>query len=148
MKIIHKQQGEKIPLFPLSFLLSSEFLVASFAFIEYSSPESAEIGVENMNGVRLDKAHKFSTNLYSELEDLTSISEEFNKPDPQDSKMQENLRSWLLDPRPIDQYCINFSDMTEIYWNEPQRQPEPLYSRQVKILIPYPPLPLPKPHFL
>lgn len=43
---------------------------------------------------------------------------------------QENLWSWMMDPRGRDQFVIRYQDATEICWNDAQRtQAEEVYKR-------------------
>ena len=110
---------------------SSLIFFSRFAFLEFEDGEKAQAAAAALNGHPLDKKHIFRAIPYSQLEELTNVPDEFKAEQNQDYKPKEVLRSWLLDPRPLDQYCINYGTNTEIYWNEPSRKPDPIKSRQV-----------------
>lgn len=55
-------------------------------------------------------------NLFSDLDKLANLSEKFEEPDQLDVPVPEDMRSWLQDPRAVDQYVIRFGDRTEVYW--------------------------------
>lgn len=115
--------------------LTLSLFTCRFAFVELPTAEIALIVEDQLNGYKLDKTHILRANRYDKIDELTSISDEYAEPDPQDYEPKEILRSWLLDPRPIDQYAISHNDVTEIHWNETQRTPEPLYQRKVSFTL-------------
>jgi translation initiation factor 3 subunit B len=104
-----------------------------FGFVELIDELRAQSVIDQLDGYRLDKQHVLRATLYSKFDELDKISDEYRDPDPQEYEPKDILRSWLLDTRPIDQYSILYGDTTEIYWNEPQRQPEHIHSQIVCI---------------
>jgi len=100
-----------------------------FAFVEFIDEEHAQTTVTQLDGYRLDKQHVLKATLFSKFDEIISVSDVYQEPDPQEYEPKEILRSWLLDSRPIDQYCILYGETAEIYWNEPQRYPESIKRR-------------------
>mmetsp|Transcript_3940 Transcript_3940/g.10930 ORF Transcript_3940/g.10930 Transcript_3940/m.10930 type:complete len:684 (+) Transcript_3940:77-2128(+) len=100
------------------------------AFVELKDPDTASAVADKLDNHMLDKKHILKVNRYDHLDEIASLAEEYVEPDPQEYEPKEVLRSWLLDSRPIDQYCTNFGDTTAVFWNEPKRQPEPIYSKK------------------
>jgi len=104
-----------------------------FAFVEYPRPEKAAQAVERLNGYKLDKNHIFVVNSYEDFDKYLNISETYVTPKITDVPEIENLRSWLLDSRAMDQYAIRWANETEIYWNDttilPPNKPTPIISK-------------------
>eukprot|EP01097_Dermamoeba_algensis_P008409 TRINITY_DN5604_c0_g2_i5.p1 TRINITY_DN5604_c0_g2~~TRINITY_DN5604_c0_g2_i5.p1 ORF type:complete len:575 (-),score=99.34 TRINITY_DN5604_c0_g2_i5:401-2125(-) len=92
-----------------------------FAFVEFSTPQEAKAAIERTNGYKLDKAHVFTVNLYTDFRRVCSVSEEYKKPSLPEHKEPENLREWMMDIRGLSQFVCRFADDTEIFWNEVAR---------------------------
>mmetsp|Transcript_11158 Transcript_11158/g.16863 ORF Transcript_11158/g.16863 Transcript_11158/m.16863 type:complete len:692 (-) Transcript_11158:98-2173(-) len=129
-KVVGKQCGSNNPLRPDGIHIPfNKPKSCGFAFLEFQNEDKARLAAQALNGHSLDKSHTFRAHLYNELEELTNVPEVFQPEQHEDFQPKEVLRSWLLDPRPLDQYSINYGDNTEIYWNEPSRQPDPIKKR-------------------
>jgi len=100
-----------------------------FAFIEFIDDDVALSVSQQLDGYRLDKAHVLKATLYNKIDEITSLSEEYQEPDPQDYEPKDILRSWLLNTQPNDQYSLLYGETAEIHWNDPTRPPEHIYRR-------------------
>jgi len=105
-----------------------------FAFCEYTKADKALLTIEKLNGYRLDKNHIFVVNSYEDFDKYQNVTETYVPPKPAEFQELENLRSWLTDPRAIDQYVIRWGSETEIFWNDvnqltPPNKPTPLLSK-------------------
>lgn len=89
-----------------------------YAFIEYTTAESAETAVQKTNGYRLDKSHVFAVHHYEDFQKYLNVSDTYQQPEPKPYEPKENMRDWLLEKRVIDQFALRYSDVTEIMWND------------------------------
>ncbi|KAI3497122.1 hypothetical protein L1887_39509 [Cichorium endivia] len=80
-----------------------------YCFIEYNTPQEAELDKEKTNRYKLDRAHIFAT----------------SGPPPEIKPYTpgENLQHWLTDGKGRDQFVISVGSDTEVLWND---------ARQVK----------------
>ena len=106
-----------------------------FAFIEFVDDDVAVSVSQLLDGYRLDKSHVLKATLYSKIDEITSLSETYEEPDPQDYEPKDVLRSWLLNTQPNDQYSILYGETAEIHWNDPTRPPEHIYRRNVIVFL-------------
>lgn len=102
-----------------------------FAFVEYTTKEGAEDAIKKTQGYKLDKNHTLTINTFSDVHEFLAIPDVAPEIVPPEFQPQEDLTSWLLDPRARDQYVIRWADNTEIFWNDPgQEKLEPLYGKK------------------
>ncbi|KAK3091595.1 hypothetical protein FSP39_021018 [Pinctada imbricata] len=101
-----------------------------FIFLEYSSPIHAHEAVKMANGYKLDKAHTFSVNLFSDFEKFEKVPAEWEVPKPKSFKDYGNLRYFLQDNECCDQFSVIYDggEKTAIYKNSP-REPVLLEER-------------------
>ncbi|MBA0771804.1 hypothetical protein Gotri_007276 [Gossypium trilobum] len=85
-----------------------------YCFIEYNTPQEAELAKEKTNGYKLDRAHIFAVNMFDDF----------------DKYMRENLQKWLTDEKARDQFVIRAGTDTEVLWNDArQSKTELVYKR-------------------
>jgi translation initiation factor 3 subunit B len=89
-----------------------------FAFVQYTNPDDAKKAVTAASGYVLDKAHTFSTMLYSDAIELRHISSQFVEPEPAPYVESPNLDSWLLDESQRDSFVVRHGQETSVYWFE------------------------------
>lgn len=77
-----------------------------FAFLEYKDSTSAEEAVKMLNNHRLDKAHTFSVNLFTDFSKYEHIPDEWEPPTPQPFKVQNDLYNFLSEADAHDQFCV------------------------------------------
>jgi len=94
-------------------------------FVEYSKREEAENAVVKMNNYALDKSHTLSTSLYEDVKRLKTVPDTYEEPKQTPYTSKENLQSWLLDERELDQMVMRYSDLTEVVWNDLKSGEEP-----------------------
>merc|ERR1711868_85970 len=90
-----------------------------FIFLEYQNAEDAVEAVKATNGYKLDKAHTFAVNLFTDFDKYADIPDEWTPPEPKEYKDLGNLQSWLLDPHCYDQFSVLYENgaRTAIYNN-------------------------------
>lgn len=90
-----------------------------YMFLEYSSPMHAQQAVKMTNGYKLDKAHTFAVNLFSDYEKYENVPDEWEPPQPKPYKDLGNLRYWLQDPDCFDHYSVIYEggEKTAIFQN-------------------------------
>eukprot|EP01114_Cavostelium_apophysatum_P022468 TRINITY_DN813_c0_g1_i1.p1 TRINITY_DN813_c0_g1~~TRINITY_DN813_c0_g1_i1.p1 ORF type:complete len:699 (-),score=236.33 TRINITY_DN813_c0_g1_i1:74-2059(-) len=88
-----------------------------FSFIEFVTTEAAEVAVSKLNGYKLDKSHIFNVQMYDDFKKLLEVPDVYQQPELKPYEPKEDLRSWLLEKRVIDQYAIRYSNVTEVLWN-------------------------------
>lgn len=102
-----------------------------YCFIEYNTPQEAELAKEKTHGYRLDKSHIFAVNMFNEIEEFMKVPDEWAPPQTNAYKPGENLQHWLTDDRARDQFVIRAGLNTEIFWNDArQMKSELVYQRQ------------------
>ncbi|KAI3764506.1 hypothetical protein L2E82_14515 [Cichorium intybus] len=85
-----------------------------YCFIEYNTPQEAELDKEKTNRYKLDRAHIFAVNMFDEFEKF----------------MKENLQHWLTDEKGRDQFVISVGSDTEVLWNDARQvKADPVYKR-------------------
>lgn len=102
-----------------------------YCFIEYTTPQEAELAREKTNGYKLDKSHIFAVNLFDDFEKYMKIPDEWTPAEIKPYTPGENLQQWLTDEKARDQFVIRAGTFTEVFWNDPrQLMPELVYHRQ------------------
>ncbi|WAQ97470.1 EIF3B-like protein [Mya arenaria] len=81
--------------------------------------KGAAEAVKATNGYKLDKAHTFAVNLFSDYDKYENVSDEWEPPSPKPYKDLGNLRYWLQDPDCFDHYSVIYEggEKTAIYSN-------------------------------
>ncbi|XP_074290101.1 eukaryotic translation initiation factor 3 subunit B-like [Silene latifolia] len=101
-----------------------------YCFIEFNTPQEAELAKEKTHGYRLDKAHLFAVNLFEDIEKYMKVPDEWAAPEMQPYKPTENLQRWLTDAKARDQFVIRAGQDTEVLWNDArQLKPDLVHKR-------------------
>jgi translation initiation factor 3 subunit B len=100
------------------------------AFIEYAHPRMAQEAVEKVNNYSLDKKHTLRVNPFAVFAALDKVAEEYEAAPAPEIKNGSNLHGWLLDRKFRDQYVVRYGELTEVYWNDPQRKPQHFDQRR------------------
>ncbi|CAH9101713.1 unnamed protein product [Cuscuta europaea] len=101
-----------------------------YCFIEYNTPQEAELAKEKTHGYRLDKSHIFVVNLFDDIDKFMKVPDEWAPPDTKVYTPGENLQNWLIDEKARDQFVIRAGSDTEVFWNDArQLKPESVYKR-------------------
>ncbi|KAL6846837.1 hypothetical protein ACP4OV_024285 [Aristida adscensionis] len=102
-----------------------------YCFIEYSTPQEAELAREIANGHRFDKSHKFVVNMFDDFERYVKVPNEWMCAEVNPYTPGKNLQNWLTDEKARDQFVIRAGTLTEVYWNDArQLKLEPVYQKQ------------------
>ncbi|KAG1362077.1 eukaryotic translation initiation factor 3 subunit B [Cocos nucifera] len=102
-----------------------------YCFIEYNTPQEAELAREKTNGYKLDKSHIFAVNLFDDFEKYMKIPDQWTPAEIKPYTPGENLQQWLTDEKARDQFVIRAGTFTEVFWNDPrQLMPDLVYRRQ------------------
>ncbi|KAM0950058.1 putative transcription factor WD40-like family [Dioscorea sansibarensis] len=102
-----------------------------YCFIEYNTPQEAELAKEKTNGYKLDKSHIFIVNLFDDFEKYMKVPDEWTPAEIKPYVPGENLQQWLTDEKARDQFVIRAATFSEVFWNDPrQMMPELVYRRQ------------------
>jgi translation initiation factor 3 subunit B len=105
--------------------ISSPHSSFRFAFLTFKTIEDAVNAVKLTNNHVLDKKHTFKVCLYSELESIDAVPDEFVPPTPPPFIPRPSPMAWLSDPQCRDQFMIRHSHETEINWATPVQGTEP-----------------------
>ncbi|XP_071733109.1 eukaryotic translation initiation factor 3 subunit B-like [Rutidosis leptorrhynchoides] len=101
-----------------------------YCFIEYNTPQEAELAKEKTNGYKLDKAHIFSVNMFEEIDKFMKVPDEWAPPEVKEYEPGENLQHWLTDEKGRDQFVIRSGSDTEVLWNDARQvKADPVYKR-------------------
>ncbi|KAI5647582.1 hypothetical protein M9H77_33587 [Catharanthus roseus] len=101
-----------------------------YCFIEYNTPQEAELAREKTNGYKLDRSHVFAVNLFDDIDKYRKIPDEWAPPETKPYTPGENLQQWLTDEKARDQFVIRSGSDTEVLWNDArQLKPDPVYKR-------------------
>ncbi|CAL9067771.1 eukaryotic translation initiation factor 3 subunit B-like [Musa acuminata AAA Group] len=102
-----------------------------YCFVEYNTPQEAELAREKTNGYKLDKSHIFAVNLFDDFEKYMKVPDEWKAAEIKPYTPGENLQQWLTDEKARDQFVIRAGSNTEVFWNDPrQLMPELVHQRQ------------------
>ncbi|XP_045213087.2 eukaryotic translation initiation factor 3 subunit B-like isoform X2 [Mercenaria mercenaria] len=99
--------------------MGSDEKTKGYLFIEYSNPQSALDAVKSTNGYKLDKAHTFAVNLFSDYDKFEHVPDDWEPPQAKPYKDLGNLRYWLQDPDCFDHYSVIYEggEKTAIFQN-------------------------------
>ncbi|KAK1262156.1 Eukaryotic translation initiation factor 3 subunit B [Acorus gramineus] len=101
-----------------------------YCFIEYNTPQEAELAKEKTHGYKLDRAHVFTVNLFDDFDRFMRVPDEWTPAEIKPYTPGENLQQWLTDEKARDQFVICAASETEVMWNDPrQLKPELVYRR-------------------
>ncbi|XAR54069.1 hypothetical protein NMG60_11029069 [Bertholletia excelsa] len=101
-----------------------------YCFIEYNTPQEAELAREKTHNYKLDRSHIFAVNVFAEIEKFMKVPDEWASPDIKPYTPGENLQQWLMDEKARDQFVIRSGSDTEVLWNDARHlKPEPVYKR-------------------
>lgn len=107
-----------------------------YAFLEYKSPANAEEAVRGLNNHRLDKAHTFNVNLFTDFQKYEFIPEKWETPTPQPYKVQNDLYNFWTESDGYDQYCVAAETAPNAiqvqFWQNTLPEPTALESRDVR----------------
>ncbi|KAA3482149.1 eukaryotic translation initiation factor 3 subunit B-like [Gossypium australe] len=79
-----------------------------YCFIEYNTPQEAELAKEKTHGYKLDRAHIFAVNMFDDFDKYMKVPDEWAPPEIKPYTPGENLQKWLADEKARDQF----------YWTE------------------------------
>ncbi|XP_057550220.1 eukaryotic translation initiation factor 3 subunit B-like [Amaranthus tricolor] len=109
---------------------SSTGKTLGYCFIEYNTPQEAELAKDKTHGYKLDKSHIFAVNLFDDIEKFMKVPDEWAPPETKPYAPGENLQQWLTDAKARDQFVIRAGHDTEVLWNDArQMKPDPVYKR-------------------
>ncbi|KAL9376114.1 hypothetical protein Peur_030234 [Populus x canadensis] len=101
-----------------------------YCFIEYNTPQEAELAKEKTNGYKLDRAHIFAVNMIEDFNRFMKVPDEWAPPEIRPYVPGENLQNWLTDEKARDQFVIRAGSDTEVFWNDARHlKPDPVYKR-------------------
>ncbi|KAH1099269.1 hypothetical protein J1N35_016190 [Gossypium stocksii] len=101
-----------------------------YCFIEYNTPQEAELAKEKTHGYKLDRAHIFAVNMFDDFDKYMKVPDEWAPPEIKPYTPGENLQKWLADEKARDQFVIRAGTDTEVLWNDArQSKTEPVYKR-------------------
>ncbi|KAJ6361220.1 hypothetical protein OIU78_001793 [Salix suchowensis] len=101
-----------------------------YCFIEYNTPQEAELAKEKTNGYKLDRAHVFAVNMIEDFNRFMKVPDEWAPPEIRPYVPGENLQHWLTDEKARDQFVIRAGSDTEVFWNDARHlKPDPVYKR-------------------
>lgn len=101
-----------------------------YCFIEYNTPQEAELARDKTHGYKLDKSHIFAVNMFDDIEKFMKVPDEWAPPETKPYTPGENLQHWLTDAKARDQFVIRAGQDTEVLWNDARHlKPDPVYKR-------------------
>ncbi|KAI3676755.1 hypothetical protein L1987_86371 [Smallanthus sonchifolius] len=101
-----------------------------YCFIEYNTPQEAELAKEKTNGYKLDRSHIFVVNMFDEIDRFARVPDEWAPPEIRPYTPGENLQRWLTDEKGRDQFVIRAGSDTEVLWNDARQvKADPVYKR-------------------
>ncbi|XP_055817657.1 eukaryotic translation initiation factor 3 subunit B [Solanum dulcamara] len=101
-----------------------------YCFIEYNTPQEAELSKEKTHGYKLDRSHIFAVNMFEDIEKFLKVPDEWAPPEIKPYVPGEMLLKWLTDEKARDQYVVRALNETEVLWNDArQLKPELVYKR-------------------
>ncbi|XP_070011265.1 eukaryotic translation initiation factor 3 subunit B-like [Nicotiana sylvestris] len=96
-----------------------------YCFIEYNTPQEAELSKEKTHGYKLDMSHIFVVNMFDDIEKFLKVPDEWARPE-----IKPYVPRWLTDEKARDQFVIRACNDTEVLWNDArQLKPELVYKR-------------------
>nr|XP_043610796.1 eukaryotic translation initiation factor 3 subunit B-like [Erigeron canadensis] len=101
-----------------------------YCFIEYNTPQEAELAKEKTNGYKLGRAHIFAVNMFDEIDKFMNVPDEWAPPEIKPYVPGENLQQWLTDEKGRDQFVIRAGSDIEVLWNDARQvKADPVYKR-------------------
>lgn len=101
-----------------------------YCFIEYNTPQEAELAKEKTQGYKLDRSHIFSVSMFDDFDRFMKVPDEWAPPPHKEYAPGENLQQWLTDAKARDQFVIRAGSDTEVLWNDAKLlKPDPVYKR-------------------
>ncbi|EMG47628.1 PRT1 Eukaryotic translation initiation factor 3 subunit B [Candida maltosa Xu316] len=100
-----------------------------YLFIQYKTPEMADLAIKKLHGKKLDQNHRLLVNKLSDMEKFGvegAVSEKFVEPKLEPFKSHGYLKSWLQDEQGRDQIVLHFNENVGVYWNKKANDPEPV----------------------
>ncbi|XP_025801980.1 eukaryotic translation initiation factor 3 subunit B-like isoform X2 [Panicum hallii] len=102
-----------------------------YCFIEYNTPQEAQLAREMGNGYKLDKSHILVVNIFDDFERYMKVPDEWTAAETKPYTPGENLHKWLTDENARDQFVMRAGTYTEVYWNDArQLSSELIYQHQ------------------
>ncbi|CAM8895270.1 unnamed protein product [Rhodiola kirilowii] len=103
-----------------------------YCFIEFNSPQEAQLAKEKTTGYKLDRSHIFVVNMFEDFEKFMKVPDQWAPPEKKEYIPGENLQHWLTDEKGRDQFVIRAGSDTEVLWNDARHlKPDPVYKRTV-----------------
>ncbi|RZC52594.1 hypothetical protein C5167_021031 [Papaver somniferum] len=99
-----------------------------YCFIEYDTPQEAELAIQRTNKYKLDRAHILALNGFKDFDRFMELADEWAAPEIKPYIPGENLQQWLTDVKARDQFVIRAGNDTEIFWNNPRQSGPDLWS--------------------
>ncbi|KAK8522409.1 hypothetical protein V6N13_115379 [Hibiscus sabdariffa] len=107
-----------------------------YCFIEYNTPQEAELAKEKTNGYKLDRSHIFAVNMFDDFDKYMRVPDEWAPPEIKPYTPGENLQKWLTDEKARDQFVIRAGTDTEVLWNDArQSKTELVYKRTISMSV-------------
>ncbi|RKP08839.1 eukaryotic translation initiation factor eIF2A-domain-containing protein [Thamnocephalis sphaerospora] len=100
-----------------------------FLFIEFETPEMADLAVRQVNNYRMDKQHVLTVNHFDDVDKAAQVEDEFHEPEEEKFEEREHLRDWLLDQRARDQFITYRGDDVAVFWNNKKDEAELVHNR-------------------
>ncbi|CAN6582289.1 unnamed protein product [Malus baccata var. baccata] len=101
-----------------------------YCFLEFNTPQEAELAKERTHGYKLDRSHIFVVNIFNDFDRFMSVPDQWAPPESKPYTPGENLQQWLTDEKARDQLVIRYGADTEVLWNDARHlKPEPFYKR-------------------
>ncbi|KAG5565302.1 hypothetical protein RHGRI_001259 [Rhododendron griersonianum] len=120
-----KEEGLWIPIDPAS------QKTLGYCFVEFNTPQEAELAKEKLHNYKLDRAHIWAVNMFDDIEKFMNVPDEWAPPETKPYVPGENLQHWLTDEKARDQFVIRSGSDTEVLWNDARHlKPDPVYKRQ------------------
>uniref|UniRef100_K7KIC0 Eukaryotic translation initiation factor 3 subunit B n=1 Tax=Glycine max TaxID=3847 RepID=K7KIC0_SOYBN len=119
-----KEDGLWMPIYP------ETEKTLGYCFIEYNTPQEAELAKEKTHGYKLDRAHIFAVSMFDDFDRFMKVPNEWAPPETKPYTPGENLQDWLTDAKARDQFVIRAGSDTEVLWNDARHlKPDPVYKR-------------------
>ncbi|XP_050379356.1 eukaryotic translation initiation factor 3 subunit B-like [Argentina anserina] len=119
-----KEDGFWMPLEP------ETQMTMGYCFIEFNTPQEAELAKEKTHGYKLDRSHIFAVSMFDDFDRFMNVPDQWAPPATTPYTPGENLQNWLTDVKGRDQFVIRAFNDTEVYWNDArQLKPDFVYKR-------------------
>ncbi|MED6173881.1 Eukaryotic translation initiation factor 3 subunit B [Stylosanthes scabra] len=111
-------------------LSSDSTKTLGYCFIEFNTPQEAELAKKETQGYKLDRSHIFSVTMFDEFDKFMKLPDQWAPPESKPYAPGENLQNWLTDAKARDQFVIRAGSDTEVLWNDARHlKPDPVYKR-------------------